>query len=657
MKKIKVGFIGSLIIACLYLGAILYFNFFQAYEILLWHYVILGILFFLVTIFIFKFYSDMLICSIVGFLGIGYVFLTPYYSPIDEGAHFDYILHIVNQHSLPTLYDSINSEKLLTLPGVTSVPGDQVQYEAVHPPVYYFLAAMLIMPFNNDLVMSFVILRLFGVILAVLSVLFFLKAYKVLVEKNIIQESKESRIVFLVAGSIVFLSPGFLTRMATLSNESLVVLLATVLFYMLLKFDFHKINGKEVLMLGIISTLMVLTKFTSLFFIGIVFVVLVLYKKWKYLPLYLGTFVIGMLPWWIYNLTLYKSVTGTALHVEFVQSLVNPSMTHFDFIYILGTISRFMGTIWNPQEIIGSLIDPFAFIVSILNVMLVGAFFFVLIKTTSMRKIRGLDNSERKKEVVLVISFLSILFNVMILIYGTFTQNVDIMLGRYLYINLISTALILYFFIVSFINSKYWVYVAFVLIFIICILNSNFLHTALKDSNNMISKYINEYLERDLSLENYSEPKYKELLNQKDLEGIPFKLGEEVGHAIINDFKEIKFNAFHELDYDNQVITLDGTDPYIIYDLDSRNGYPSEYNLLLSLDDIHSKNGNIQVFWDYGFGFSEEDSVMLKADWNGNYLIPVGRNEKWNNNNEVLRVRIDFNSFNDASFKFNALYN
>ena len=49
--------------------------------------------------------------------GIVFIITTPYFSPIDEGAHYDYIRHIMDYRKLPTLYDMINTDALARVAG------------------------------------------------------------------------------------------------------------------------------------------------------------------------------------------------------------------------------------------------------------------------------------------------------------------------------------------------------------------------------------------------------------------------------------------------------------------------------------------------------------------------------------------------------------
>lgn len=611
-------------------------------------------LLFCILITLIRFSSNVVLYSFISLLAIGYVIITPYYSPIDEGAHFDYILHIINEGKLPTLFDQINVQRLMELNGAGALSGNTPQYEAVHPPLYYIISALIILPFKGHIELSFVILRLFGVVLILGSLFFVIKAYAEMVKKKLIQENK---ILFYSIVIALFVSPGFMTRMITLSNEQLVVFLTTLLFYMIIKINIQTMTRTHLILLSILSAATVLTKFTSIFILGVIFIYFVIYRKWRHALFYLIIFFIIMSPWLIYNYVLYGAFTGTSLHVQFVLSIVNPDHLHLGFVYIFESISRFLSTFWNPQEVSSILIDPFYFFMTLLNTILVGSIIIGVWKNINFRILLKKDSVNGINALVAIFT-LSIVLNVLVLAYGTYTQSVDVMLGRYFYINILPLSILLFYFITKVIDVRYQIKVGSVVLFLSCCLAANTISILFQNQGNMINKFINNHLEQELTFDNFQDEKYSKILNVQDMGALPSRIGKSAIRSEWEDAAKLPVSQFNSIEYDKnrKSIKIIGNDPFIVFDTDTRTLQKKYNSLLFTLHGENLSNMRIQLFWDNGGGFSESNSIWLDASDKGTYVLPISGSDDFIHDENISRIRIDFENYNAEMFELDGIY-
>lgn len=616
-------------------------------------YALMPVLLFLVLITLRSFSSDALLYTFIGILALGYVIWTPYYSPIDEEAHFDYILHIVNEGKLPTLFDQINVERLKELNGA-GFSGNDFQYEAVHPPLYYLISALIILPFKGHIELSFVVLRLFGVVLILGSLFFVIKAYGEMVRKKLVQDNK---ILFYSIVITLFVNPGFMTRMITLSNEQLVVFLATILFYMIIKFNINSMTIRQLMALSVLTSATVLTKFTSIFILGVVFMGLVIYRKWRYALCYLLIFLIIMSPWLIYNYSLYGAFTGTSLHVQFVHSILNPNHLHLGFDYIFESISRLLSTFWNPQEVSSILIDPSYFLMTLLNTVLVGSIAFGVWKNIDFKILLKKDFVKSINALVAIFT-LSIILNVLVLAYGTYTQSVDVMLGRYLYINILPLSFLLFYFITKMFNARYQIKVASIMLFLSCCLAVNTISILFQNQGNMINKLINNHLEQELTFDNFQDKKYSKILNVQDMGDLPSKIGKSAMESDWEDALKLPVSQINSISYDKDrtSINITGNDPFIVFDADKRTLQENYNSLVFTLLGEDLSNMRIQLFWDNGGGFSELNSIWLDASEKGTYIIPLGDSDDFIHDQNISRIRMDFENYNAEMFELDGIY-
>jgi hypothetical protein len=601
------------------------------------YYLISSVLLVLFILLVIKNSRMLNIYIILGCLGSIYILVTPYFSPIDEGAHFDYIMHIVRNHRLPNLFDQINTN-ILNEVTKFSVPSN-LQYEAVHPPLYYLLSAIIVYPFKSNLVVGFFILRFTGLGMMLLTLYFIVKSYEKIVIRKIVCKNDH---VFKLIVLVVFMSPGFTTRMLTLNNEQLVVLLSSVLFYFLTKYDALYIGLKQTFVLSVVSALMILTKFTSLYIVGIIIVYLIICKKYKHIFLYLGTVALIISPWLFYNLFLYGSLTGTHLHVEFVKQIVNPNGVKLGFFYIINSFIRFMVSFWIPQEILNNLDQSTYFLVGILNFFLVYSVVF------------GMFHAFRNKERIVLLSLLSIVLNVGILVYGTYTQSIDIMIGRYMYISLFPIVTVLYMLFTS-IRFRTSIIQMF-LIFIACFCSVNYIFSEIQLDGNVINRVAAYNIKKQMNFSNYQQEEFSKILRDEgNLDDIPLLIGKTYSERKDANENSYKLSGFHNVvSFGNGKFKVSQKDPFIVFTLKEAIKPTKENYLVIKVGNSGLKEGSTaQLFWDNNDGFSEFNSVKYNIASQKVIVIPLGKLKKWEYSSRISSLRLDLDNANEEIKEFN----
>ncbi len=182
--------------------------------------------------------------GVIAFTGIFGAFKLPYFSPIDESAHYSYIQQIAEHGSLPVLGKTNTSLQALSIgrglyPHPRTVPlGARrglatLSYEAFQPPLYYLAAvpAFLITPNYIDKIYA---VRLFDVLLLLAAVALAGRLCRVVLKER-----------WLIGWSmvLVFLAlPGVVVRMVFISNLALAVPMA-ILFVTELWIAWHRRSG------------------------------------------------------------------------------------------------------------------------------------------------------------------------------------------------------------------------------------------------------------------------------------------------------------------------------------------------------------------------------------------------------------------------------
>ncbi|QWU15809.1 hypothetical protein SAMN04487895_10226 [Paenibacillus sophorae] len=603
------------------------------------HYLVASLLFYGVVIILLKQIKYRELTYIMfALLGLYYILFLPFFSPIDEGAHFDYILHIIQQHKLPTLYDIINTNELYKVTGEL-VPSN-TQYEAVQPPLYYLVSSLLAALFQKSLIFSVIMLRVFGIVLILLTYFFIQKTYLELVRTNIIEKNDH---LFHAVSLLFFLNPGFMTRMITISNEQLVVFLMSVLIFYIVKILGEKHSFKHLTYLSLITAAMILTKFTSIYIIGVIILFYLLNKEIKEALYYAIFSGILISPWFIFNLYHYQKFTANSLHVAFVKGIVNPNNIQLSIYYILQKTNFFLGSFWNPQESgFPGIKEPYFTITNLLSWVLIGT----LVGAT-IYAVKSWRNLKDIKSQLITLLTSSIFLNIIILCYGTISQDVDIMIGRYVYMNSIGFIILTVVLTQKVIVKKYHHLFGWILLMMICFLTVNFMFDTAQSRQNFATKIKVNILEEKISLENYQQKIYNPFLNTQDLKNIPSKLDGNLTVKLDNS------NVFHPELYQFNNISLEnlnelkiiGNDPFLVVSLNNAHSVQVADLIKVTLNNVQ-QDGIGQLFWDDGTGYSENRSIkfsILKGEHS--YFIPVGRNASWMESKNINKIRMDVDGY------------
>jgi len=368
---------------------------------------------------------------IIFFAGALYIFLNGYFAPIDEESHFAYVHHIVKNHNLPTLYVRV-SDEILSMGGkLSSTPSKEDAaeiYEAFQPPLYYLLASILMILTPGKIVVKFYVLRFLGLLCVLVSIYLFKKTYQLLKEKGIV---KGDDFLFFSIVSLFTLTPGFLLRMTTLSNLHLLIPLACLFFYVLIKLSFLEVlKFRDVVLLSLLSDALILTQFTSIFIPIVIVVFFIIKRQSKNLLTYFILVFVIISPWFIYNLHQYGYLTANTMAKGMQQHIINPNYDKYDLFFIFNGLPYLFATFWNPQE---AMLNPPVIMtlnfISVCIIFIILYFIYYLI-----RNLNKLCNASFKN-IVFIITF-TILLNFGLLFYITITQSWSVLLGRYLYISI-----------------------------------------------------------------------------------------------------------------------------------------------------------------------------------------------------------------------------
>lgn len=367
---------------------------------------------------------------IVGVMGI---FFDKSFSPIDESAHFDYINKIMESKKIPTLFEYIDGNSL-SLASNMSISSNVINHEAVQPPVYYILMA-IVSSFFDDYAIRLIMIRCCGIIILILMLVFGVKSIMILKKNNIINCKSDDYLYFII---LFMLNPGVVLRFTRVSNESLVALLAIILMYLYIKMLYEGYSKKLLLQCNLLIIMIILTKNTGFFLIGGLFVILIYYKKITKLIQSIIFILIGVSPWLIFNIKTYNALTGIKEHLNYVLPIVNPNQQKLDLVP--DTINIFSSYI-NPQEVPkNNLYLILLTFVSLAIIFIIISFSIYSIKQTYHylnNKLNFKYDLIEKNNILIIIFTAILVVNICILFMGSISTLVNTMIGRYIYISAI----------------------------------------------------------------------------------------------------------------------------------------------------------------------------------------------------------------------------
>jgi 4-amino-4-deoxy-L-arabinose transferase-like glycosyltransferase len=212
----------------------------------------------------------LLIVLLIGFLILGsqYAILTPPWQSPDEPAHYNYIAQVAADGCCPLIapgdWDSALLEKLKAEQFPENADLSSIQYEDHQPPLFYLLAAPVFRASSGNLIA----LRLFSLLLAACVVL--------VIYGIALDLLPESPALALAAAVAVAFIPQFLSMAASANNDSLALLLISLITLFALGYvgnpihlnlrgslmPFDEMGRPLAIMLGLLLGLVFITKLT-----------------------------------------------------------------------------------------------------------------------------------------------------------------------------------------------------------------------------------------------------------------------------------------------------------------------------------------------------------------------------------------------------------
>jgi 4-amino-4-deoxy-L-arabinose transferase-like glycosyltransferase len=255
----------------------------------------------------------------------------PLWGVVDEGAHFNNIVYIAGHGSYPVLGKTFASEQELAIgagvypkrtninPRTDGLAG--LSYEAFQPPLYYYVATPVFFLSGNYHTKA-ILLRYFGLLLLLASIALFAR-----LSRHVL---KERWLLGLAGGLLIYLMPGVIVRMVTISDINLAIPLAT-LTVTELWIAWERRSSARLLFCGFLVGCGVLTDLylTELVPVFLIVAATVLWQNRGARDLkhaLAGTAIAGLtvLPWLIFNEIKYHSLTASALAKREQLSTVNP---------------------------------------------------------------------------------------------------------------------------------------------------------------------------------------------------------------------------------------------------------------------------------------------------------------------------------------------
>ncbi len=255
----------------------------------------------------------------------------PLWSVVDEGAHFDNVVYVAAHGSYPVLGKTLATEQELAIgqgvyprhttinPRTFGLGG--LSYEAFQPPLYYYVAAPVSLLSGNYHTKA-ILLRYFGLLLVVAAI-----ALMARLSRHVLQRRW---LLGLSGGLLVFLLPGVIVRMVTISDVNLAVPLA-ILTVTELWIAWQRQSSVRLLVCGLLVGCGVLT---DLYLADLVplYVAVAGTMVWRrrradtVLPAVGGAVLAGIvvLPWVVFNEVKYHAATASALAKREQLAIVNP---------------------------------------------------------------------------------------------------------------------------------------------------------------------------------------------------------------------------------------------------------------------------------------------------------------------------------------------
>ncbi|MHB8220870.1 MAG: hypothetical protein ACYDHU_11220 [Acidimicrobiales bacterium] len=281
----------------------------------------------------------------------------PLWSVVDEGAHFDNIAYIAEHHSLPVLGKAFATEQELAIsqgiyPRHTTIDAPKdglsgLDYEAFQPPLYYLVATPIFF-LNGNFHSKAILLRFFGLALLLLAIALYARLSRHVLKKR--------WRLGLAGGLAVFLMPGVIVRSVTISNDCLAIPIAiaavTELWIALERRSSGRLIPAGALVAAGVLTDLYLAELVPVF---VVVAAVILWRSRTRRDLVRVAMAAGLgvvlgLPWFVFNLVEYHSLTASAVAKAEQLSTVNPDHLRFTIGQIPSLTSETLFQPLMPEE-------------------------------------------------------------------------------------------------------------------------------------------------------------------------------------------------------------------------------------------------------------------------------------------------------------------
>lgn len=353
-----------------------------------------------------------------------------------------------------------------------------------------------------------------------------------------------------------------------------------------------------------------------------------------------------ILPWLVFNVYHYHALTGTREHVDFVKRIVNPNQIDLGLEFVIQKIPYLFYSFWVPQEVQWSgIYDVGVLLVNGLSFCL-GLVFLIGLYQIS-RNLKSHLFFEDSTRLLLSLFYLLTTLSIVLLVYGTTTQDVDVLIGRYLYILVIPFIVISYRVFITILNIEQLFSYRLLLIFVATFLSVAGL-TYYATGNHNVIEYLLKRNQNQVELKNLSQAKEQGIFKNKELGNIPRDLANQLNER---DYKEKiplnnEYAAVNDLTSEKNSLLSVGSDPYVIWRSESM--VMKAGDMLLLQVEFTGENRLLQgqVFWeDDHSGFLEEKSYHFMVV-NGKMLVPVGFHNDWKEGYTLRSLRFDIEQLN-----------
>jgi hypothetical protein len=252
------------------------------------------------------------------------------FAPLDEGGHFGYVVYMMENGAIPltSMIMPVDAHRVLqSYAGVTNFmpAGPMPFYEAIQPPLYYALAAVIgrcVFALTHHWGLVFYAIRFFGAIIVGVGVYLCARSLWVLRRHGLIETTPTETSAAL---AMTVACPSVLATCSCVTNDSLAFAIGSSIFATLVHAACHDgFTRSRVLLLAFLSSAAWLTKLHCLFLVVLAGLCVFSARQRTWTCLFGGIVCLCVLPWHLYTFYHEGQFTGLRNHLAFVRPIVNP---------------------------------------------------------------------------------------------------------------------------------------------------------------------------------------------------------------------------------------------------------------------------------------------------------------------------------------------